>query len=86
MAAAGFAQLSPRNTTGKGNELKMGTALDRMNPEALGLEQVKKMISISGRVTDPAVPEPGCPFAPRCEFATERCRENGAACPQVEQE
>ena len=45
----------------------------------------KKMISIPGRVTDPAAPEPGCPFAPRCEFATEICRENGAACPQVEQ-
>ena len=45
----------------------------------------KKMISIPGWVTDPAAPEPGCPFAPRCEFATERCRENGAACPQVEQ-
>ena len=45
----------------------------------------KKMISIPGRVTDPAAPEPGCPFAPRCEFAAERCRENGAACPQVEQ-
>ena len=47
MAAAGFAQHSPRNKVGKGKELKMGTALDRMNPEALGLEQVKKMISIS---------------------------------------
>ena len=46
----------------------------------------KKMISIPGRVTDPAAPELGCPFAPRCEFAAERCRENGAACPQVEQE
>ena len=46
----------------------------------------KKMITIPGRVTDPAAPEPGCPFAPRCEFAAERCRENGAACPQVEQE
>ena len=46
----------------------------------------KKMISIPGRVTDPAAPEPGCPFAPRCEFATERCRENGVTCPQVEQE
>lgn len=46
----------------------------------------KKMISIPGRVTDPAAPEPGCPFAPRCGFAAERCRENGAACPQVEQE
>ena len=47
MAAAGFAQLPTRNKVGKGKELKMGTALDRMNPEALGLEQVKKMISIS---------------------------------------
>lgn len=46
----------------------------------------KKMISIPGRVTDPAAPEPGCPFAPRCEFAAERCREKGAVCPQVEQE
>lgn len=46
----------------------------------------KKMISIPGRVTDPAAPEPGCPFAPRCGFATERCRENGVTCPQVEQE
>ena len=46
----------------------------------------KKMISIPGRVTDPAAPETGCPFAPRCEFAAERCRENGAVCPQVEQE
>ena len=45
----------------------------------------KKMISIPGRVTDPAAPEPGCPFAPRCGFATERCREKGAVCPQVEQ-
>lgn len=45
----------------------------------------KKMISIPGRVTDPAAPEPGCPFAPRCGFATERCRENGVTCPQVEQ-
>lgn len=46
----------------------------------------KEMISIPGRVTDPAAPEPGCPFAPRCEFAAERCREKGAVCPQVEQE
>ena len=46
----------------------------------------KKMITIPGRVTDPAAPEPGCPFAPHCEFATEKCWENGAVCPQVEQE
>lgn len=40
----------------------------------------KKMISIPGRVTDPAAPEPGCPFAPRCGFATERCREENGEC------
>lgn len=34
----------------------------------------KKMISIPGRVTDPANPEPGCPFAPRCQYAKEECK------------
>jgi len=29
---------------------------------------------IPGRVTDPAHPEPGCPFAPRCAQAREECR------------
>ncbi|MDR2133958.1 MAG: ATP-binding cassette domain-containing protein [Treponema sp.] len=29
---------------------------------------------IPGRVTDPAHPEPGCPFAPRCPLAKEACR------------
>lgn len=33
-----------------------------------------RMTSIPGRVTDPAKPEPGCPFAPRCSFAKESCR------------
>jgi len=33
----------------------------------------KKMSSIPGRVTDPANPEPGCPFAPRCSFANDTC-------------
>ena len=44
----------------------------------------KKMISIPGRVTDPAAPEPGCPFAPRCEFAAERCREENGECKKME--
>lgn len=42
-----------------------------------------RLASIPGRVTDPAHPEPGCPFAPRCGFAEEACRRPGAACPQV---
>jgi len=39
-----------------------------------------KLTAISGRVTDPANPEPGCPFAPRCSLATEKCREPGYNC------
>lgn len=35
---------------------------------------------ISGRVTDPAKPEAGCPFAPRCSLASEKCRETGYNC------
>ncbi len=33
----------------------------------------EKLISIPGRVTDPAHPEPGCPFASRCSFAADSC-------------
>ncbi len=36
----------------------------------------EKLISIPGRVTDPAHPEPGCPFAPRCHYAQESCKQN----------
>ena len=36
--------------------------------------------AISGRVTDPAKPEAGCPFAPRCSLASEKCRETGYNC------
>lgn len=35
---------------------------------------MEKMASIPGRVTDPANPEPGCPFAPRCRFAKDGCK------------
>jgi len=31
------------------------------------------LASIQGRVTDPANPEPGCPFAPRCAEASHDC-------------
>ena len=34
----------------------------------------ERLASIPGRVTDPAHPEPGCPFAPRCAFAKDECR------------
>jgi len=36
----------------------------------------KKMnINISGEVADPANLPPGCAFAPRCEFSTQKCKE-----------
>lgn len=37
----------------------------------------EKLISIPGRVTDPAHPEPGCPFAPRCQYAKDECKKSG---------
>ena len=40
----------------------------------------ERLLSIPGRVTDPAHPEPGCPFAPRCQYAKDECRRTGAAC------
>ncbi|WP_191014124.1 dipeptide/oligopeptide/nickel ABC transporter permease/ATP-binding protein [Treponema zioleckii] len=40
----------------------------------------QRLASISGRVTDPANPEPGCPFAPRCEKASEECKKT-TTCP-----
>lgn len=40
----------------------------------------KRMISIPGRVSDPAFPEPGCPFAPRCSLASPECTEKDAVC------
>jgi peptide/nickel transport system permease protein len=32
-----------------------------------------RLLSIPGKVTDPANPEPGCPFAPRCAEARKEC-------------
>lgn len=32
-----------------------------------------RLASIPGRVTDPASPEPGCPFMPRCRYKRESC-------------
>lgn len=43
------------------------------------------MISIPGRVTDPANPEPGCPFAPRCQFAKDECKKITDGCCKTQQ-
>lgn len=39
-----------------------------------------KLASIHGRVTDPAHPESGCPFAPRCAYAIAECNTPGVVC------
>lgn len=40
----------------------------------------ERLTAIPGRVTDPACPEPGCPFAPRCQYAREECRRPQCGC------
>ena len=37
----------------------------------------KKAHIIRGEVVSPINPKPGCRFAPRCEFATDACRQEG---------
>ncbi len=45
----------------------------------------ERLVSIPGRVTDPAHPESGCPFAPRCSFSKEECKKSVAACYMMEE-
>ena len=59
-------------------------ALVKALPEFGSHYTKSKMISIPGRVTDPANPEPGCPFAPRCCFAAEECKKT-QKCYKVEE-
>ncbi len=40
----------------------------------------QRLASIPGRVTDPANPPSGCPFAPRCAFTKEECGVAGCEC------
>jgi peptide/nickel transport system ATP-binding protein len=36
--------------------------------------EVERLPAIEGQVPNPLTPPPGCRFAPRCPFATEKCR------------
>lgn len=40
----------------------------------------QELSSIPGRVTDPASPVPGCPFAPRCGFKKDECEKENFRC------
>ncbi len=59
-------------------------ALVKALPEFGSHYTKKRMISIPGRVTDPANPEKGCPFAPRCSFAKEECGKSDYLCWKME--
>ena len=41
------------------------------------LKDRKKLEIIKGEVTSPINPKPGCRFADRCPYVTDRCREDG---------
>ena len=60
-------------------------ALVKALPEFGSHYTKKRMISIPGRVTDPANPEKGCPFAPRCSFAKEECGKSDYLCWKMEE-
>jgi oligopeptide/dipeptide ABC transporter ATP-binding protein len=60
-------------------------ALVKALPEFGSHYTKQKMISIPGRVTDPANPEKGCPFAPRCSFAKEKCGKSDYLCWKMEE-
>ena len=40
----------------------------------------QELSSIPGRVTDPASPVPGCPFAPRCGLKKDECKKENFRC------
>lgn len=50
-------------------------ALVSATPEFGSHYKAQRMASIPGQVSDPTQPLPGCPFHPRCSFATEQCRQ-----------
>jgi peptide/nickel transport system permease protein len=51
------------------------TALLAASPRFGSHYSKERLISIPGKVSDPASPEPGCPFAPRCTKAAPECTQ-----------
>lgn len=38
--------------------------------------RTEKLTAVPGNIPDPINPPPGCPFAPRCKYTKENCKEN----------
>lgn len=51
------------------------------NPD---IERKRKVVALEGDVISPINPGPGCRFAPRCRFATERCRKETPKLKEIE--
>src|SRR5207253_5437318 len=49
-------------------------ALEKSIPALQG--KGRELYTIPGMPPDLSKPLPGCPFAPRCEFAQQKCRDN----------
>ncbi len=47
------------------------------------LKHKKKLEIIKGEVTSPINPKPGCRFADRCPYVTDRCREAGLSLKEI---
>ena len=52
------------------------TALLAASPQFGSHYSKERLLTIPGKVSDPANPQPGCPFAPRCTKAAAECRQN----------
>jgi len=52
------------------------TALLAASPRFGSHYSTERLLTIPGKVTDPANPEKGCPFAPRCAKAKLECTQN----------
>ena len=48
------------------------------------IEKERKRIMLQGEITSPINPVPGCRFASRCRFATEKCRKEDPIFKEVE--
>ena len=58
-------------------------ALVAAMPEFGSHYTTEKMNFIEGKVSDPSNPPDGCPFAPRCGNASEKCRSIEEGCVEV---